>query len=223
MLEMEQPIRCRHTRANARMQLYFTKGGTVMTAHCHIAQRLSDGRIKAVYVHYAEPEAQIGLLLAQQYREAAQVSSLLDLGDLKKLGATPTAYDDHRQDQGESSTGAYVYQDMNALLDAARTSSVIYLYENGRWLASIGSGEWYRVKLTGYIEWHGPIVGRIEALVEEARSLKRPFDQEEVIYPLWDAGYGFMLHLDERFQRYRDELFKPRLWIVKSVQVTVAA
>ncbi len=32
-----------------------------------------------------------------------------------------------------------------------------------------------------------------------------------------------MLHLDERFQFYRDELFKPRLWIVKSVQVTVAA
>ncbi len=28
--------------------------------------------------------------------------------------------------------------------------------------------------LTGYIEWHGPIVGRIEALIEEARSLYAP-------------------------------------------------
>lgn len=194
-----------------------------MTAHCHIAQVLPDGRIRAIYVHYAEPNATIGPLLARRYADAADVSALLDLGDLSALGSTPRHCIAYGRDRGESGTSTRIYSDTDALIAEVLTSSVTYLFREGQWYIWLGDGEWYGLKPNGYATWHGRIVPLIEDLVRTAASLNRPFDQEEVIYPLWNTGHGFMLHLDERFEIYRDEPFEPRLWIVRPVQQALAA
>jgi hypothetical protein len=194
-----------------------------VTAHCHIAQVLPDGQIRAIYVHYAEPSAAIGSLLARHYAGAGDVSALLDLGDLSTLGLTPEDCRAYGRDRGETGTSARIYPDTYALIDAALTSSAVYLFREEQWFVWLGDGEWYQLKPSGYVTWHGPVVPYIEELIRTAIGLNRPFDQEEVIYPLWNAGFGFMLHLDERFQLYRDEPFEPRLWIVRPVQRVVTA
>ena len=165
----------------------------------------------------------IGQLLTRRYADEQSVSELLDLGDLSALGPTLLQCRAYGRDRGETDTDAHIYRDTDALIDAALTSSVIYLFREGQWFIWLGDGEWYRLKPNGYAACRGRVVPLIEDLVRTTVELNRPFDQDEVIYPLWNAGHGFMLHLDERFEIYRDEPFEPRLWIVKPIQRAAAA
>lgn len=194
-----------------------------MTAHCHIAQVLPDGRIRAIYVHYAEPDATIGPLLARRYADAADVSALLDLGDLSALGSTPRHCRAYGRDRGETGTSARIYSDTDTLIDAALTSSALYLFREEQWFLRLHEGEWYRLKPNGYVAWHGAIVPLIDDMISAAIALNRPFEQDEVIGPLWEARFGMMLHLDDRFEVYCERDFEPRLWIVKPVQQASAA
>jgi len=194
-----------------------------MTAHCHIAQVLPDGQIRAIYVHNAEPEAMIGPLLARGYSNAASVSAFLGLGDLSALGSTPLYCHAYGRDCGETGTSAWIYRDIDALLAAALTSSAVYLFREDQWFVWLHDQEWYRLKPNGYVAWHGPVVPLIEAMVRTAIGLNRPFAQDDVIDPLWDAGFGVMLHLDDRFEIYSHEMYEPRLWIVKPVLRAAAA
>ncbi len=194
-----------------------------MTAHAQVAHMLVDGQIRAVYVHHAEPAALVGPLLARQYHGAAQLAALLDLGDLSVLAATPADCVAYGRDYGETGTAAQRYPDAEALVAAADTSSCVYLWREALWYVWLHDHAWYRLKPTGYVAWHGPVAALVEEMVLAAHALQRPFTQAEVITPLWDAGYGVMLHLDDRFQLYGDAGIQSDLWIVTPTAHVVAA
>lgn len=195
-----------------------------MTAHAHLAQAMPDGRIRALYVHHAEPEARIGPILVAHYPTTEQVTALLDQGDMSLLSETPERSAVYRRHSPAPETPARLYPGTGALLEAADTSSCIYLFRGEQWYLALHlQDEWYPLKANGYVAWHGPVATLVEEMVSRAAVLKRPFEQDEVIGPLWDAGYGVMLHLDEHFKIHRNTMFKPRLWTVRRARRASAA
>ncbi|HEY0769202.1 MAG TPA: hypothetical protein VGD31_02635 [Sphingobacteriaceae bacterium] len=124
------------------------------------------------------------------------------------------------RDGGETNTAAHIYGDAATFDAATGTSSCVYLFRDRQWFVGLHGEEWFRLKSNGYAVWHGPVESLVEDMVRVAHGLSRPFEQDDVIGPLWDAGYGVMLHLDDRFRIHPTSGFS-RLWTVQGSSSTM--
>lgn len=62
-----------------------------MSTRGRIGLKLSDGKIKSIYVHYDSYEEGVGKMLKEHYNDPKKIEELLNLGDISVLG---TFYDE---------------------------------------------------------------------------------------------------------------------------------
>ena len=125
-----------------------------MSTNAAIGLMMSDGTIKAVYVHWdGYPfDGGVGVTLAEHYKEREKIEKLISLGFLSSLGAevAPNPAFPHswanpqdnvtvayHRDRKEPLQPAVEFKDRDSFAEEAKSclwAEFAYLFENGHWL-----------------------------------------------------------------------------------------
>lgn len=86
-----------------------------MSTISYIVKKLNDNEYKSIYCHFDGYLDGVGQVLLDNYNSEKGIDSILELGDMSRLGETPTACDTYKN-RGEDNTEA-VITPLNYLID----------------------------------------------------------------------------------------------------------
>ncbi len=122
-----------------------------MSTSAKIGMVLTDGRIKAISLHWDGGPSKAGATLEKSYKSQENVEALLSLGNLFQLGARLESARNQKEDEttvaygrdwGFAGCNAVIFEDKEEFEKMAKTqfyADHLYLFENGKWYVK-GSG-----------------------------------------------------------------------------------
>lgn len=104
-----------------------------MSTNAAIGIKDTDGKVRAITVHWDGYPGHTGVILGGWYRSQEKIEALLALGNLRCLDRELADCESYHRDRGEALVPAVTFPDID---DYKRNGNCDYLYlsDNGRWL-----------------------------------------------------------------------------------------